>query len=379
MPERVEAYFAMLERLSNEDLDSSAQELAVREKQDAARLIAHIAEIGERGYHLELGYKNLFEYCIERLNLSEGSVYRRTQVAGVCVRFPQILEALSGGRLHLTGASLIAPHLTEDNVERLIGTAQGKTKRQVEAFLVSLAPKETFAPSVRKQPSGEKDPEPPAPHGAQPEGKPPAPSSAQRTRDLVEPATAQRYNFRFSAGKEFTEKLTRLAEVLGIESPHNHLEEIFDLALESALDKKDPKRKLERRREREARNGTAHAACPGEAEQMTAGSGSESSAVTRHIPSEVRERVLEKAGYQCQYRGPDGARCISRTGLQVEHTMPLAVWRTHDERYLKAFCPAHNRFAAEKFFGREFIRQKIEAGRREEGQRSGPRQSVPIP
>jgi len=170
-----------------------------------------------------------------------------------------------------------------------------------------------------------------------------------------------------------------LAEVLGIESPHNHLEEIFDLALESALDRKDPKRKLERRREREARKETSHAACPGEAEQITAGSGSESSAMTRHIPSEVIERVLERAGYRCQYRGTDGARCSSRTRLQVEHTKPFAVWRTHDERYLQAFCPAHNRFAAEKFFGREFIRQKIDAGRREQGQRSELRQSVPIP
>jgi hypothetical protein len=60
-----------------------------------------------------------------------------------------------------------------------------------------------------------------------------------------------------------------LAEVLCIESPHNHLEEIFDLALESALDKKDPQRKLERRREREARNGIFHAPCPGEAEKIS--------------------------------------------------------------------------------------------------------------
>ena len=301
MSESMRAYFEMLKSLTSVALDRSAQELAVREKQEAACLIAHIAEIGERRYHLELGYKNIFEYCVERLNLSEGSVYRRTQVAGVCQRFPRILEAISGGRLHLTAASLIAPHLTEDNVERLIGTAQGKTKRQVEAFLVSLAPKETFAPSVRKQPSGEKNPDPPAPHGDEPERKPPAPSGAQRTRDLVEPATDQRYNFRFRAGKEFAEKFDRLAEVLGIESPHNHLEEIFDLALESALDKKDPKRKLERRREREARNGTSHAACPGEAVQIT-----------------------EKP-------------------------------RQEDET-------AHNRFTAEKFFGRECIRRSMPGG-----------------
>ena len=88
MSERMRAYFEMLKSLTSVDLDRSAQELAVREKQEAARLIAHIAEIGERGYHLELGYKNLFEYCVERLNLSEGSVYRRTQVAGVCRIMP---------------------------------------------------------------------------------------------------------------------------------------------------------------------------------------------------------------------------------------------------------------------------------------------------
>lgn len=67
-----------------------------------------------------------------------------------------------------------------------------------------------------------------------------------------------RYNFRFSAGSEFTEKFHRLAEVLGVECPHLHLEEIFGQAIEMALDKKDPKRKLERRRKREAkREGSA--------------------------------------------------------------------------------------------------------------------------
>ena len=37
MSESVKAYFAMLESLSIEDLDRSAQELAVREKQEVAR------------------------------------------------------------------------------------------------------------------------------------------------------------------------------------------------------------------------------------------------------------------------------------------------------------------------------------------------------
>jgi len=167
-------------------------------------------------------------------------------------------------------------------------------------------------------------------------------------------------------GVEFTEELSRLAEVLGIECPRNHMEEILTQALDIALEKKDPRRKLERRREREARkSGT----CPGKAEVSQSSCPGENSAPSRHVPAEVRERVLERAGYQCQYRGPDGTRCSSRTGLQVEHTLPFAVYRTHDERYLRAFCSAHNLLAAREFYGREFIQEKIDAARGENVER----------
>ena len=374
MCERVKAYFAMLERLSSEDLDRSAQELAVREKHEVARLIAHIAEIGERRYHLDLGYANLFAYCVGRLNLSEGSVYRRTQVAAICREFPQILEALASGRLHLTGASLIAPHLAADNVERLIEAAAGKTRREVEEVIAKVAPREAFQPSLRKLPSRIPELTETARHEGRPEvgvpGMSPVPSPGGRSRDPLVPAAEDRYNVRFSAGIEFTEKVKRFAEVLGIECPQNHLEEILDQALEIALEKKDPQRKRERRREREAKKGPR----PGDAERgVMATSGREhtenresgSPAPSRHVPSEVRERVLERAGYQCEYCGPDGLRCSSWTGLQAEHTRPFAVYRSHDERYLRAFCPAHNLQAARKFYGQDFVRRKLEAARRE--------------
>jgi len=210
MSESEKAYFAMLESLSSVDLDRSAQELAVREKEEAAHLIAHIAEIGDRRYHLELGYTSLFQYCVVRLNLSEGSVYRRTQVAAICRTFPQILDALAAGHLHLTGASLIAAHLTAENVESLIAAAAGKTRREVEKSIVALAPKEAFDSSLRKLPS--RTPSETArveersavvtPKLATPEEDLPPPSAGKLTRDLVEPATEDRYNFRFSAGKE---------------------------------------------------------------------------------------------------------------------------------------------------------------------------------
>ena len=138
MSERFTAYFERLERLSTEDLDRSAAKLVLAERQSVACVIAHIAEISRRRGELERGYPNLFEYCLRRLNLSEGSVALRIQVANVARRFPRVLEALAEGKISLSVAGRLAPHLSEENIERLLGDSAGMTKRAVEEYLVGL-------------------------------------------------------------------------------------------------------------------------------------------------------------------------------------------------------------------------------------------------
>ena len=126
-------------------------------------------------------------------------------------------------------------------------------------------------------------------------------------------------------------------------------------SLHIALDKKDLKRKRARRLERKARSddNSRQESRPGKI-----------FAKSRYIPSHVRERVHERANHQCQYRGPDGTRCRSRTGLEIEHQRPFALFRSHDEKYLQLFCHQHNRWSAEKVFGAAFIQEKIDASRR---------------
>jgi len=164
--------------------------------------------------------------------------------------------------------------------------------------------------------------------------------------------------------KEKKHTVLLISHIAKIAKRSSHLEEIFEKALDLALEKKDPKRKLERRRKREAKKRNSSLGKPGaENSERKKAEKQAKPTPSRYIPSEVRERVLERAGYQCEYRGPDGVRCSCRTGLQIEHTKPFAVWRSHDERFLKAFCPAHNRYAAKKFYGPALIQAKIEAGR----------------
>ena len=104
-----------------------------------------------------------------------------------------------------------------------------------------------------------------------------------------------------------------------------------------------------------------------------------SCAPSHHVPVARRERAFERAGYQREYGGPDGTRSSSRTGLEVEHTPPFAVYGTHDERHIRVLCPVHSLHAAKKYYGSEFIERKIEAARREQAARCGGRAVKPLP
>lgn len=186
---------------------------------------------------------------------------------------------------------------------------------------------------------------------------------------MLHPATPEQFNFRFSAGREFRDKLERLAEVLGVHNPAAHMAELLEQALDAALDKKDPQRRLARRRAREAKRTRDVAEAKPRPDEVL-DDHNEDATTSRHVPVRVQDRVQTRAGYQCEYRGSDGTRCTARTSLEIEHERPFALHKNHDERFLRLFCRAHNRLAAERVYGAAFIRAKIEASRRRPAQPS---------
>ena len=98
MVNEIKAYFETLEGLSAEELSESVEKLVRTEKRNVALVIAHIAEMSRRKAELACGYKNLFDYCVKKLHLSEGSVALRLQVANVS-RFPSNPRC-AGGEPH---------------------------------------------------------------------------------------------------------------------------------------------------------------------------------------------------------------------------------------------------------------------------------------
>ena len=251
------------------------------------------------------------------------------------------------------------------------------TKKVVLEYLVRIEPKPVFEPSIRRRPAR------PVPVEPAPAEKPVAPPReltlserqlSQSSPNMLQPARPAVFNFRFSADRSFKEQFERLAEVMGVENSQKHMAAIMERALDVALDKKDPKRKLERRKARQ--KITQAQPRPDEVAKDVAPGVEDEPARSRYIPSETIERVHARGEHQCEYKSADGRRCRSRTGLQVDHERPFAIFRSHDEQFLRILCPPHNRLAAEHVYGAEFIQQKIDERR---GRREVPEYRLPLP
>ncbi len=258
MRDKIAHYAHRLESLSITELSQGADKLVASERRYTAALIAHLAEISRRKGHLELGFKSLFDYCQIHLGLGKGSVWSRTQLANVSRRFPQVLEYLVEGKMNLSSLGVLAAHLSEENVEKLLGQTEGKTKEEVKEIVAALDPKPAAEPMIRRKPARSREESPErrsdSAESVQPPERPVSrgESESRKPAGSIEAARPDVYNIRFSAGKSMKEKLVRFGEVLGIDGAAKHMAEIFEKALDLALEKMDPKQKLERRRKRQA-------------------------------------------------------------------------------------------------------------------------------
>src|SRR5439155_1343989 len=84
--------------------------VVAHERTATAAVLAHLAEFDARRLYLPAGYPSMVAYCLHELHLSEDGAYKRIHAARAARQFPALFSAVAEGRLHLTGAGLLAPH-----------------------------------------------------------------------------------------------------------------------------------------------------------------------------------------------------------------------------------------------------------------------------
>lgn len=332
--------------LSDLELLTRLPELAARESEATASLIAHLAEFDVRRLYLGQACSSLFTYCTGVLHLSESQSYARIEAARVARKFPVVLEMLARGDLNLTTVGLLSPCLTEANHLALLGAARHRSKREVARIAADARPRPTVPDTVRKLPAAASASAVSA--GAAPVVESPsaiespagglfAPSPTTHPSARVataEPLGSDRYKIQFTATADVLEKLRVAQDLLRHQLPDGNLDRVFDRALSALI--------AQIGRQKFAATGPRRS---GERKQAHTAKRS------RHLPAEVKRRVWTRDGGRCGFIGASDRRCRERGYLEFHHVAPYARGGQATVENIELRCRAHNQYEADLCFG----------------------------
>ena len=328
-----EQKLAALAALANHEVLSALDGELSTEKRCMANVIAFLGEVEERRLHLEAACSSMFAFCQQRLRLSDGEAFRRIRAARLVRKFPALLPALAERRVTLSNVVLMHDHFTEENVGELLGRMEGRTKLEVKELIAELAPSPDVPASVT--PVGL------CQHTLLPNERRPSPAAPMPPRS-PEPLSADRFLVSFTASTGFRDKLERARDLLRHRVPDGNLEAVFDRAIDALIAQLEKEVAAKTDRPRQI---TKTAKDPG--------------AVSRA----ARREVMARDGLQCTFVSVDGIRCAERGWLQVDHELPRALGGTGAAANTRVLCAAHNRFEAERVFGRAHVEERILARR----------------
>ncbi len=386
---------ASLRQLSDGELLARVQDISAREREATSLLVAHLAELDTRDAHLRAGHGSLFAYCRGVLALSEQEAYYRIAVARVARRFPLVLDLLESGAVNLTTVRLLGPHLTPDNHRRVLDSAQGKSKAQVEEIAAALWPRPDAPTFVRKLP------------GARPTAGlagGPAPGTAARPtsvwagRAAASPPVAPAFYPGTPGMSATANPLPSGPGLPGAHGPHagplpadpgpiqsaaaatvsgvlpppaKRSTEVTPLAPDryrvQVTIGSDTLEKL-----RLAKDLLRHAVPSGDeavifdraltaliadiAQKKFAAADKPRSSTppapgSRHVPADVKRRVWMRDLGRCAFVGTAGKRCDERGFLEFHHVTPFALGGEASLDNIQLRCRRHNAYEARLYFG----------------------------
>jgi 5-methylcytosine-specific restriction endonuclease McrA len=313
---------------------SSYEAAEAREIAETATTLALLAEVDERKLYLPKGYSCMRDYCMRARYMSQARAEKRIRVARAGRVFPAIFPSIAEGKLGLSAVMLLVPRLKPENADELLAAAAHKTNEAIERFLAERFPSPQLSLAASAIEAGEMEEAVAA--------RPPVPSDAADSPMSMEPvpvsATPNHSGWRYSYSAEREKKLRYLRSLLSHSRPGASVEQVLDLALACLQDK------LERQK-------FGKCSRPGKRR---------GSSDPRYIPLEVKRAVFERDNGQCAFVGTGGTRCEAHELLEFDHQDAVGRGGRATVENIRLLCRAHNQYAAEQTYGKDFMRGKRE-------------------
>ena len=410
-----------LELIPDDALLRRLAELLHQSRRVEADLVAHVGEVDARRLYAREASPSMFAYCTEVLHLSEFEAYLRITAARAARQHPVLLAMLREGSLHLTAVAKLAPHLTRENCETLLGRAAHRTKREVEELIAEVAPRPDAPTVVRKLPGrgsatapvtalrhssdrgsvantqlgpdrvelpGLKQTPEASTAGSKSEV---AEVSGMATPESVPPSSdvlngeATGDPLRLDGASPPTPELARSDRSLVPGRPGSQRVEPlspgrYRVQFTASADLRDKLERLTALMRYSVPDGDLGAiiehAVTEKLERLEARrfantnaprkslTDSDTSPSSRHIPAAVRRIVHERDGGRCRYVDGQGRRCTARGTLEFHHRHPFGHGGDHSPEGISLLCHAHNLYLADIDYGRQPMARHRGAGDR---------------
>ena len=246
------------------------------ERRITSQVLDLLQEVESNKAYLAWGYANLFEYLVRGLNYSETLAYQRKAAMKICEALPEVKEKLDSGSISLT---------TLARANRVLNTKSVSEKRSLITELENKPTREVDKILARERPYGIKTPGP--------------------AKRYVKDATVR-------ITLDFSEVEFNGLERLKALKSHQvaDLKSLITLLVDKELEKYNRTSKF-----------------------------SSQSANPRQIKTSLKNHLLQKANYQCQYPG-----CEQNHFLQIDHIKSVSKGGGNSNSNLQVLCQAHNQF-----------------------------------
>lgn len=314
----------------------------------------------------ELGYASLFDFLVRELGLPNGPAFYRLTAARLLQRFPELLEPVREGRLHLSSIASLAKVITPDNRAEVLPRFLGTSKREAMEVAAELAP--MSAPPLRtvvttvalpaSPPSGSlADAAAPSLLPEEVAAPPPAtlpapPALARPAPTQVEPLTAELRRLHVTVSRRLLDKLAAARDALSHSHPDASEETILEVGLDLILDRYKKRRGIGAK-PRKRSSSPASATTTGDATlAVTAGASPPPPPPgSQHVPAEVWREVWVRDGGRCAWRLENGEVCGSTYQLELDHIDGLALGGKTTAARTRLCCRPHNDEHARQLYG----------------------------
>ena len=350
--------FHEVDRLADRLVLPGLKSVVARGCVNTAETLAYVAVADERKLYLAEGYSCMHRYCEGELHMSEDAAYKRIQAAKAARDFPVLFDEVESGRLHLSAVCLLAPHLTRENADGLIRGAKHQSKARIELLLAERFPRPdapTLVMAIEAMGvAGQGHPADACGGGSQlapgqvdVNGVQCVSASALQPapRAKVTPLAPQRFRVEVTLDGDAHRDLVQAQALLGREVPRGDVAEVLKRALHEYV------LRLQRRK------------CA--ATDRPRPCSRRRSSDPRHVPAAVVRAVWERDGSQCTFVSDKGHRCKERSGLELDHVIPVARGGEATEANLRLRCRPHNQHEADRAFGRGFMDEKRQEAQRQ--------------